>query len=126
MRNAIEEQSKKLPSYQRISDFVLSRQALPRTQLGKIERHKLEERYEQAKKGADKAGEKDGGPGAVEEMTPEDRELMENSAVQQVWEWLGERYPDRRLTLDASPQLDLGIDSMAWLNLTLEIRQITH
>lgn len=121
IRAAIEEQSKKLPSYQRISDYVVSRQALPRTHLGKIQRHKLEELYEQVKKGGEK-GEK-AGPMSAEEMTPEDRGLLENPAAQQVWEWLAERYPDRRLTPDASPQLDLGIDSMEWLNLTLEIRQ---
>ncbi|HVQ77768.1 MAG TPA: acyl carrier protein [Candidatus Binatia bacterium] len=41
----------------------------------------------------------------------------------QVWTWLVARYPDRRLTPDTSPRLDLGIDSLGWLNLTLEVRE---
>jgi long-chain acyl-CoA synthetase len=123
IRAAIDEQSKKLPSYQRVSDYVLSRQPLPRTQLGKIQRHKLEERYEQVKKGAEKAGEKAVGPMSAEEMNPEDRALLENPAAQQVWEWLADRYREQPLTPDTSPQHDLGVDSMEWLNLTLEIRQ---
>ena len=35
------------------------------------------------------------------------------------------RFTDVRLAPDSSVQLDLGIDSMEWLNLTLEIRQRT-
>jgi long-chain acyl-CoA synthetase len=122
IRAAVEEQAKKLPSYQRITDYVLSRETLPRTQLGKIQQHKLEERYEKIKKGGKKA-EEAAGVMSPEEMNPEDRALLDKPAAQQVWDWLAERFPDRRLTPDTSPQLDLGIDSMAWLNLTLEIRE---
>src|SRR5207244_6871991 len=60
---------------------------------------------------------------APEEMSGEDRALLEDPAAKQVWDWLAGRYPDRHLTPDTSPQLDLGVDSMEWLNLTLEIRQ---
>jgi long-chain acyl-CoA synthetase len=123
IRTAIEEQSKKLPSYQRVSDYALSREALPRTQLGKIQRHKLEERYDQAKKGAEKPGGEAVGPMSQEEMSGEDRALLESPAAQQVWDWLGERFHDRRVTPDTNLQLDLGIDSLEWLNLTMEIRQ---
>src|SRR5207247_615333 len=114
--------SKKLPSYQRITDFVLSRQPLPRTQLGKIQRHLLEERYEQLKKGGGKADEATG-PLSPEEMNPEDRALLASPAAQQVWDWLAERFPQQRVTGDTSFQVDLGVDSLEWLNLTLEIRQ---
>jgi long-chain acyl-CoA synthetase len=123
IRAAVEQQSKKLPTYQRISDYVLCRETLPRTQLGKIQRHRLEELYEQLKKGKESPRDQAVGPMAPEEMNPEDRALLENPAAQQVWDWLVERFPERRLTPDTSPQLDLGIDSMEWLNLTLEIRQ---
>lgn len=33
------------------------------------------------------------------------------------------RFPGRAVSLDASPQLDLGIDSLAWVELTLEIER---
>ncbi len=94
---------------------------MPRTRLGKIQRHHLEERYEQAKEGGEKAPK--AGPMSVEEMSGEDRALLEDPAAQSVWELLARRYRDKRLTPDTSPQFDLGIDSLEWLNLTLEISE---
>jgi long-chain acyl-CoA synthetase len=58
-------------------------------------------------------------------MSERDRALLAEPAARQVWDWLAERYEDRRLTPDTSPQLDLGIDSLAWLNLALDIRERT-
>ncbi|WP_074903068.1 acyl carrier protein [Nitrosomonas communis] len=42
-----------------------------------------------------------------------------------MWEWLTTRYAPKRLTLNTSPQLDLGMDSIKWLNVTLEIGKRT-
>ena len=42
---------------------------------------------------------------------------------EKVWHWLRDRFPTRALTLDASPQLDLDIDSLEWVSLTLEIEE---
>src|SRR5205823_5707341 len=58
-----------------------------------------------------------------DEMSGEDRALLEDSAAQSVWEVLAKRYRDKRLTPDTSPQFDLGIDSLEWLNVTLEIAE---
>jgi long-chain acyl-CoA synthetase len=121
VRQAIETASKRMPSHQRISDYALTTDALPRTRLGKIQRHRLAERYDQAKEGGEKAPA--AGPMSVEEMSGEDRALLEDSAAQSVWELLAKRYRDKRLTPDTSPQFDLGIDSLEWLNLTLEIAE---
>ena len=49
IREAVQTVSERLPSYQRISDFVLTRDSLARTRLGKIRRHLLAERFEQEK-----------------------------------------------------------------------------
>jgi long-chain acyl-CoA synthetase len=104
-------------------DVVITQEPLPRTRLGKISRHLLEERFEAAKRG-EKAPEKEkAGPIRPEEMSPDDRVLLEEPAARETWKLLAKRYPDQRLTPDANPQLDLGLDSMEWLNLTLEIRQ---
>jgi len=51
MREAIEEESKRLPSYQRISGYAISREPLEYTRLGKLRRHVLEERYDRAERG---------------------------------------------------------------------------
>lgn len=122
IREAVQTISKRLPSYQRVADFVLSREPIARTRLGKIRRHLLAQHYEAAL--AERQGLKlSKEPLPIEEMAPEDRAALENSAAREVWDLLASRYHDRRLTPSSSPQLDLGIDSIEWLNLTLEIQQ---
>jgi long-chain acyl-CoA synthetase len=120
VREAVAERSKDLPSYRRISDHAISREPLEYTQLGKLRRHILEERYEKARKGEEEP-EEEPGPIPVEEMSGEDRTLLEDPAAKGVWNLLASRYSDQRLTPETSPQLDLGVDSLEWVNLTLEI-----
>ena len=123
LRGAIEGTSSRLPSYQRISDYAMSREPLEYTRLGKLRRHVLEERYDLAKSGGE--NEMPVGPVSPEEMSDEDRALLEDPAAMGVWELLAERFPDRRLAPETSPQLDLDIDSLGWVNLTLEIGEKT-
>jgi len=120
IREALDERSKQLPSYQRISDYAVTRESLEYTQMGELRRHILEDRYDQVKEGEEDSDE-EAGPIPPEEMSEEDRNLLENPAAERVWELLAERYPDERLTPDTSPQLDLGVDSMEWINLSMEI-----
>jgi long-chain acyl-CoA synthetase len=58
-------------------------------------------------------------------MSEEDRALLENPAARRVWQLLADRYSDRHLTPDTSPQLDLAVDSLGWVDLTLEIAEST-
>jgi long-chain acyl-CoA synthetase len=105
-----------LPRYQRITDFRAVREPLPRTRLGKVRRHLLPELYERA---AQRSLEEQ--PVA---LTEEDERLIGTSqTTRAVWEWLAQRFPDRHLYLDMSPQLDLQIDSLGWVTLTLELEQ---
>src|SRR5207237_10305438 len=106
VRKALEERSKSLPSYQRIVDFVLTREPLPRTQLGKIRREELEELYDQLKAGRKKEAET--GPMPEEQMPPDDRALLEEPAARKTWQLLAQRFPNQRLTPDTSPQPDSG------------------
>ena len=122
IRQAVEGVSDRLPSYQRISEYAITHLPLERTQLGKIRRHLLEERFDVAKSGAEGVSEALG-PISIEEMPEADGKLLENPAAREVWDLLAKRYSDRHLTLDTSPQLDLGIDSLGWMDLTLEIDQ---
>jgi long-chain acyl-CoA synthetase len=123
VRDAIQECSRQLPSYQRVTDFMITREPLPRTRLGKLQRGELARRYADARR--TRASETHGQPGAmpVESMSEEDRALLDHPAARKIWDWLAMRYSDRSLTPATSPQLDLGVDSMEWLNLTLEISQ---
>ncbi len=117
---AVEESSRNLASYQRIADFYIVRDSLPRTRLGKIKRHLLEKRFEEAKEQGD---EPQPGPMDESEMSAEDKNLLAEEEVKEVWELLAKRFQTKRLTPDTSFQLDLGVDSLEWLNLTMEIRE---
>src|SRR5256714_2327444 len=90
VRKAVETASKRLPSHQRISDYAITPDALPRTRLGKIQRHRLAERYERAKDGGEKPCAQ--GPVLIEEMAGEERALLQDAAAQAVWEMLARRY----------------------------------
>ena len=65
------------------------------------------------------------GPISLDRMAPEHRQLLEDPTARKVWDILCQRFTDVRLAPDSNVQLDLGVDSMEWLNLTLEIRQQT-
>ncbi len=125
VRKAVEKASRRLPPYKRLADFALTRESLPRTRLGKPRRHLLEERYEQALRDKDAAGAPERKPLPVNEMSAEDRSLLEDPSARKTWEWLAERFSDRRLTPDSDLRLDLGVDSMEWLNMTMELSSRT-
>jgi long-chain acyl-CoA synthetase len=125
IRKALVQVSRQLPSYQHLSDYVLIREALPKTRLGKIRRHLLAQYFDRARQAAQSPETKAVGPLPLEEMSDQDLTLLENPMSRRVWEWLAERYGDSPLTPDTSPALDLGIDSLEWLNLSFEIHNRT-
>ncbi|WHZ25895.1 MAG: Long-chain-fatty-acid--CoA ligase [Nitrospira sp.] len=120
IRREIQQRSASLPSHHRIGDYAITLEPLPRTRLGKIRRHKLRELYTQAKQ---RGVVREKGPILIEQMAPEDRQLLEQVEAKTVWEWLARRFPDARLTPDTHLHLDLGVDSLEWLNVTLELRE---
>ena len=61
----------------------------------------------------------------MEEMSEEDSSLVQEPVAHQTWDWLCEKFPGTGLTMDSSPQLDLNIDSLEWMNLTLELQERT-
>jgi long-chain acyl-CoA synthetase len=124
IRAEVEGQSRQLPSHHRLSDYVISLDPLPRTHLGKLRRYQLKARFEQAKRQG-REPLREIGPLPIERMSPEDQHLLENPNARQLWHWLAHRFPDVRLTPETNLQLDLGIDSLAWLGLTLELREAT-
>lgn len=104
-----------LPSYQRLSGHVILRGTLPRTALGKLRRHLLPDLYRHARTG---------GPQTPPAQTSEaDIPLIESPLGRRVWRWLRDRFPGVELNLETSPQLDLGIDSLAWVGLGIEMEE---
>jgi long-chain acyl-CoA synthetase len=114
LREEIENTAARLPPYQRIRSYRVTREALPRTQLGKLKRHLLPALF-------DEAAHPTHAPTA--EPSGDDRALLEKERPAKAWAWLREHYPDRKLTLDTSPQLDLQVDSLEWVTLTIEIER---
>jgi long-chain acyl-CoA synthetase len=117
-RRAVAEASQELASYQRPAVTAVSLDPLERTRLGKIRRHKLEQRFEQARQGVEAS---ELGPVPPEAMAPQDRRLLRNERAEAVWSLLAERYPRRRLRPDSNLAADLGVDSLEWVDLSLAL-----
>ncbi len=112
LREEIELFSFTLPAHQRLSGYAVVKEPLPRTLLGKLRRHLLPALYESAVVGHSFP--------AIE-MSKEDQALLAAKPAKALWDWLVDRHKGTALTLDTSPQLDLGVDSLEWVNLTLQI-----
>ena len=115
IREGLATKARNLPSYARLSGFAIARDALPRTQLGKIRRHLLPSLYA--------AAQRHESPPAAAEPSAEDRALLDRPEAAAVWGSLKQRFPDQTLQLDTSPQIDLGIDSLGWVELTLALER---
>ena len=115
IRVALAEAARGLASHERLAGFVLSRDALPRTRLGKHRRFQLPALYDALQR-----GERIGAP---KPLSAEDAALIARPGAAEVWAILRARYPDKPLAPDANPALDLGIDSLEWVGLALEIEQ---
>ena len=115
LREELEDIAARLAPYQRLGAYRITRTPLPRTQLGKLKRHLLPALFAEA----------DLPPATTTALVTNtaDRELLDSPRPRAVWQWLEQRYPARPLTLDTSPQLDLKIDSLEWVTLTIEIER---
>ncbi len=121
VREEVLKQSRGLPSYQQVTNVLIDELPLPRTRLGKLRRHKLNQRYQQLQHQKGK-GPASSPVDSVEILSPEDRELLGDPIAKLVWDWLVKRFSDQRLMPDSNVRLDLGVDSMEWLSLTMELR----
>ena len=117
IRGALRSIYRRLPTYQRLSGVMITREPLERTTLGKIRRHRLLARYEQWVQTGQ------GGELSQEAFTEADCALLNEPVAGRAWEYFCERYPDKQLTPGMSLASELGVDSMEWLELTLAFRQ---
>ncbi|MDP6389445.1 MAG: 1-acyl-sn-glycerol-3-phosphate acyltransferase, partial [Alphaproteobacteria bacterium] len=101
-----------LAPHKRVTGFRVHRRPLPKTRLGKLRRFELDAIYDGADAGMRR-------PSA--EARPEDRALLADPLAERVMARLARRFPDAVLDLDTSPQLDLGVDSLAWLEIAHEV-----
>lgn len=121
IREAVQAVSRDLPSYQRLAEYRLSAEPIPRTRLGKPRRHLIGEHYARA---VETGGEEPGrvtGLVPIDSLSGDDRALLEDEAALAVFRLLDHRFGDRRVGPDSDLQLDLGVDSIGWLDLSHEI-----
>ncbi len=123
IRNAIREQGKKRPSYQRPATLEFSYQPLKRTRLGKLRRGALKSTYQAVQEGQSGDQTATRGPVAIENLSSEDRSLLDNPRPHAIWDMLCKRYPDRPVSPDAHLEIDLGIDSLEWVDLSLALEK---
>jgi long-chain acyl-CoA synthetase len=115
LRDDLDRLGRQLRPFQRVSRIAVTRAKLPRTLIGKLQRFRLPELWQAAVEGRAEQ------PPA--ELSDADRALLNDPLAKSVWQWLRQRFAGREVSLDASPQLDLAIDSLAWVELTLEIER---
>jgi long-chain acyl-CoA synthetase len=117
LRVALVAAAQELPAYQRLAGYVLARDPLPRTRLGKIQRFRLRGLYDDLLAGR--------GAATPAPLSEADAALVALPGAAEVWHILKARYPGKPVAPDASPALDLGIDSLEWLSLAMEIEART-
>lgn len=113
VRVALAEGGTVLPAYQRVAGFALARDPLPRTRLGKYQRFRLPSLYDAIERGETKTQ-----PRA---LSAQEQALITASPAREVWEVLTARYAAKGLTLDSHLTLDLGLDSLEWMTVAMEI-----
>lgn len=116
IRKEVGARSQRLPSYERPSEVLITREGLPRTQIGKLRRHELGAIIDAARSGERR-------PPPSPARTAEDEALLETEPAGPVFAWLQERFQGQSLTLDSGLQVDLGLDSFDWMSLTLELEE---
>ncbi|MCB9946824.1 MAG: AMP-binding protein [Rhodospirillaceae bacterium] len=115
VRVALMERSHELAPFQRISGYAITGDTLPRNRLGKYQRFLLPDLYRRAKAGLPTARRR--------ELSDTDRALLDQPLARELWSFLKQRYDRDDLHPDLSLQLDLAIDSLEWVTLSLEMAE---
>lgn len=109
--------SQDYPEYKRIMGFVITKQSLPRTRLGKLKRHLIQAKYQDELSGVKQSIYQE------PEMNAEDLRLVASSAFKKISEIIQREKQIRRpIILADHLGLDLGFDSLSRVELfaTLE------
>lgn len=110
--------SRQLPAYKRIMGFIVSREDLPRTRLGKIKRHEVKSKYSKALDG--QLSEYRAKPSD----SSQDLELLSSRVGKGVIEVLARELKiEREVNLDDHLELDLGIDSLGRAELVVALEK---
>ncbi|KPJ67368.1 MAG: hypothetical protein AMJ43_03650 [Coxiella sp. DG_40] len=116
----LENLSKKYPAYKRIMDFIVVKEDLPRTRLGKLKRFAIKDKYLKELTGI-KAKE-------VEEevvLSSEDLQILNSEIGKQVIKILTDRAKiTREIKLDDNLEMDLAFDSLERVELAADLEKL--
>lgn len=107
----IEDLSKDLPSYKRIMGLKVFKEPLPVTRLGKLKRSRVRELY---LKGEDLGG---------QVTLDEDAELFDTAVGRKVLACVKQFSPGKKIATGDNLELDLGLDSLARVELVVSLDQ---
>lgn len=111
--------SQALPTYKRISGFILTKDDLPRTTLGKIKRYEVKEKYLKA------FSEKERFPEEKREILEEDFKLLSSSLAGKIVEFFKNTLSlKKEPNLDDHLEIDLGLDSLAKVELIAGLEKL--
>ncbi|MFH1269761.1 MAG: AMP-binding protein [Candidatus Omnitrophota bacterium] len=118
IRWELEGLSKVLPSYKRIMGFTLTKEEFPRTALRKIKRYQVKEKYSSAT---------ETGPGTAREavLSEEDAQILKNDIAKKIINYISVQLK-KPVYLDSHLEIDLGIDSLAKVELSLGLENILN
>ncbi|MFQ6017207.1 MAG: AMP-binding protein [Kiloniellaceae bacterium] len=115
LRVTLSRLGRRLPPEARITRYDVVHRALPRTALGGLRRGLLPELR-------DPPGRAAAAP-RLERWPEAERRLLAPPRAKAVWDWLQARYPESALGPDSCLQLALGLDSLDWVGLSLDLER---
>ena len=118
IRWELENLSEKLAPYKRIKGYIIAKEELPRTQLGKIKRYAVKSKYLDELKGIKSKG-------VAEEIpaTDEELKLLVGGVGKKLIEVLNKHAREKQIYLSDHLELDLGIDSLGRVELIIALEQ---
>lgn len=114
IRWELENLGRKLASYQHIMGFVLTKESLPRTSLGKIKRHEVKEKYLRESFSPEKK---------EMPLSEQDRALLNKDTAKILLQYLSKEV-NKPVNLDSHLEIDLGIDSLTRVELGLGLEAV--
>ncbi|HEU5394390.1 MAG TPA: AMP-binding protein [Candidatus Methylomirabilis sp.] len=111
----MENYSRRLPAYKRVTGFSLVKDSFPRTRLGKIQRHRVQELYRDLLAAP---------PSPAEPAEVPGDPLLERPGADRILQLLTERAKGRPVRLDDNLELDLGIDSLGRVELVVALEEM--
>lgn len=114
----MENVGRELPAFKRPTGLVIVKEGFPRTRLGKIQRHLVRQRFQAVR--AEEAGAAEAPPSDA------DAALLEDEVGRRVLAWFREAARKPAVRLDDNLELDLGMDSLARVEMLVALEEIFH